>query len=251
MDNIKNILTKLGLSQKEVAVYEIILGRDLVSPSEISKISKIKRSTVYVITESLLSKRLITRDDSSKTMKVRINKDKDLKSVLELDKEKIREKESNLDDLVKELEQVKSKKLYPVPKVSFIEKEKIDDFLYDNLEKWFDSSKDEKICYGFQDANFVKEKQKWINWAIKKSERNGYKTTILSNNNSVDNHLYKHDKTREILFSKKTKFTSTTWVVGVYIIMITIKEDKEYLVEIQDQEMAYNMMEMFKEALDK
>ena len=246
---IKDNLRSLGLSDKEIVVYLLILKSGRVSPTEIAKVTKIKRPTVYVIIESLFSKNLITKELESKILRVIPLPPDNLTSLIKRDKEILKEKEVLLSDLIKDIKKINSSKQYPVPKLNFIEKDRLDDFLYSNTHKWFDSCKGEKVCYGFQDSNFVREKKHWIDWAIKESEKNNYRVLIISTENDIDKDLAKKNDIRKVLFSARTNFTSTTWVVGDYIIMISIKGEQEYLVEIHDQEMAYNMREMFKEVL--
>jgi hypothetical protein len=132
-----------------------------------------------------------------------------------------------------------------------VEKDKLDDYLFNNTNKWFDSCKEDKVCYGFQDSDFVIKKKKWIDWAIKESELKGYRVLLMSNDSHVEKSLSEKTDVRKVYFSNKTDFTSTTWVIGEYIVMISLKGEQEYLVEIHDEEMSHNMREMFKEILLK
>jgi len=247
--SIKESLRDFGLGEKEITVYLTILKSGSISPAEIARTTKIKRPSVYVAIEGLISKNIITKELKSKTLKVIPLPPDNLNSLLRREKDILVEKESALSNLIKEVKEINASKTYPVPKLNFIEKDKLDDFLFSNTEKWFKSCKEEKICYGFQDSAFAKQKKKWIDWAIKESEQKGYRALLISNDNSIEKSLKHKDTIRKVFFSKQTNFTSTTWVVGDYIIMISLKGEQEYLVEIYDSEMAHNMREMFKEVL--
>ncbi len=57
--NIFSYLENIGISEKEISVYIYLLSVESAMPMEISKKTKMKRSTVYVILESLKKKGLI------------------------------------------------------------------------------------------------------------------------------------------------------------------------------------------------
>lgn len=248
---IKKDLRDIGLSDKEIDVYINIIKNGPIKPTQLSKDTKIKRSTIYVVLDSLKERGLIAEEQDSSTLKVTALPPKNLLNSIKYEKVLIKEKEEKINETIKKIEQFRSSQDYPVPKINFIEKESIDDFLYENLDKWYSSCEKIKIGYGFQDKDFVNKKGKWVDWAIKENEKSGNRIILLSNKNEFDRQREKHKNLRNIIFSQNSNFTSTTWVVGDYIIMISLNGDKEYLVEINDKEMAHNMRELFKELILK
>lgn len=97
------MLTKLGLSDKEARVYlaALELGEDTVQ--NIAKKAKVNRATTYVILEKLMKLGLAsTHQEEKKTVFV-AEDPHELANILEDEKKKIDERRSYLDDAMKEL----------------------------------------------------------------------------------------------------------------------------------------------------
>jgi len=147
---IQEKLERLGLNPKEIKVYLAMLKSDSILPSEIVKKTKLKRPTVYVIIDSLISKGLVAKDTTAQPLRVIPLSPSNLVKSIREEEKFLKEKRDMLSEVVSEIENIRSEKEYPVPKMTFIEKEKVDDYLYDNTGKWFASCDEDKTCYGFQ-----------------------------------------------------------------------------------------------------
>ncbi len=65
-ESIRNYLTHIGLTEKEIDIYTYLLVIDVASPMTISKELKVKRSTVYVVLDSLKEKGLVREVEHGK-----------------------------------------------------------------------------------------------------------------------------------------------------------------------------------------
>ncbi len=140
-----------------------------------------------------------------------------------------------------------SGKIYPVPRLRFVEESELRDYLFQNADRWNESvlSKD-GIWYGFQDHSFVEQYEDWIDWTVKKFKGKKYQVRLFSNASKIEEKLEGKIPERSIKFLKSSRFTATTWVVGDYLVMIATASKPFYLVEIHDALMAENMREVFR-----
>lgn len=105
-------LQKLGLSNKEAKVYLAVLE---LGPSRIPLIadkSKIKRTTVYVLLESLMQKGIVSLQTTKNTKKFIAEKPQRLMNLL-------KEKEKDLKQILPELEALANTQKYTRPEVRF------------------------------------------------------------------------------------------------------------------------------------
>ena len=65
---LEKYLEELGLSDKEAVVYLALLQFDNAAPSQIAEKTKLNRSTVYVVLESLEKKGLASETNVGKTV---------------------------------------------------------------------------------------------------------------------------------------------------------------------------------------
>ena len=64
----EKILEKLGLGNKEQIIYKLILERGKIAPVQVSRLTKINRTTVYSAAKELQEKGLIVEDLGGKTL---------------------------------------------------------------------------------------------------------------------------------------------------------------------------------------
>lgn len=119
---IKNILTKLGLSEKEAEIYLTLLSLGTAAASSISRRLNIPRQTVYSILEKLVESGFIEQSDK-RGVKQFFCDPSDLLSVIEKQKTQL---EKNKEILEKELPAIiASRKRSPsFPKIQYYEGEK-------------------------------------------------------------------------------------------------------------------------------
>lgn len=128
---IKNILIKLGLSDKEIEVYLALLGVGTSAASSISRQLNMPRQTVYSILEKLVESGFIEQSDKRGVKQFFCNPN-DLLSVIEKQKTQL---EKNREVLEKELPLIMaSRKRSPTfPKIQYYEGEKGLKRLFNNI----------------------------------------------------------------------------------------------------------------------
>jgi hypothetical protein len=246
---IKELLKKLGFGEKEIEVYLTILKHGKISPAHIARLTGIKRPTVYSITKELLEKEVIVEDLASKQSFFIALPPEDLKNLIHVEERKLQAKKHLISKAVQELQGYTRDVKYSIPKIQFVYEEDLEKFLYKQAALWNESvMKDDKTWWGFQDPDFVKQYQAWIDWYWTKAVPPGLTLQLLSNQSPVEVEMANKGYIQRIIkFWKNTNnVTATTWVCGDYLIMIMTSKNPHYLVQIHDRVLAHNMREMFK-----
>src|SRR5688572_8590613 len=113
---IEDSLKKLGLSDKETAVYLCVLKKGKVTPEAVSRITGINRSTIYSVAKDLAEKRFINQDLGSSP-----------NFLMALPSEELASKKTAIDKTIGELKEYAKDKSYPLPKITFIAEESLED----------------------------------------------------------------------------------------------------------------------------
>ena len=244
-------LKKIGLNDKEIKIYLTLLKNGRSTPALLSRLAKINRATVYNIAKGLLNKGIIAEDLAGKTLYLIPLPPESLNQIIEKPRRELKEKEDLVKKAISELSMITVDKKYPVPKIRFVEEDKLEDFLYENFVKWNnDLLKTDFTWWGFQDHSLVEKYEDWIlwTWHTKEFQDPRIKTNLLSNTSPIEQKMEKKlsRKKRDIRFVEGMNFSSSMWVAGDYLIMIVTAQHPYYLFEIHDPTMAHNMRETFK-----
>jgi len=246
---INTTLKELGLNDKEIEVYLTLLKNGKATPATLSKLTKINRATVYNIAKNLQSKGIIAEDLSGKTLYFTPLPLSNLEQIISRPIRELQEKESIVKKAIDELSLITANKEYPVPKIRFVEENNLEDFLYENIEKWQQSVLvSDKVWWGTQDYTFLEHYGKFVDWYWKQPFAKDAKMYQVSNESQVEKEMHKKhlQPERDIRISQDMNFTSSVWVGGDYLIMIVTKQHPFYLLEIHDATLAHNMREVFK-----
>jgi sugar-specific transcriptional regulator TrmB len=247
--SINTTLKELGLNDKEVEVYLALLKHGKSTPASLSKLTKINRATVYNIAKSLQAKGIIAEDLSGKMLYFTPLPPDSLEQIIKRPIRELQEKESLVKKAIDQLSLITANKEYPVPKIRFVEENNLEDFLYENIEKWQKSViKSDSVWWGTQDSTFLEYYKKFNDWYWKQPFSQSVKMYQVSNDSPVEQEAIKKYKknNRDVRFSVDMDFSSSVWVGGDYLIMIVTKQHPFYLVEIHDKTLAHNMREVFK-----
>ncbi|TSC65846.1 MAG: transcriptional regulator TrmB [Candidatus Berkelbacteria bacterium Gr01-1014_85] len=90
------ILSKLGLSDRESAVYLALLELGAVSVQNIAHKAKVNRTTTYVILERLLRLGIVSTVEMGKKTLYRAENPQELSKLIDLDRQEIKQKEQYL-----------------------------------------------------------------------------------------------------------------------------------------------------------
>lgn len=229
-------------------MYLAVLRFGKITPAKVAAYTKMRRPNVYNVASSLVSKGVIAEDVADKTMHLLALPPTSLAASVNRAKADIQKREALVGVAVEQLTQLVSEKTYPVPRLRFVEEGELRDYLFQNADKWHRSViHADKVWWGFQDHSFVEQYKEWIEWAGKRFAESSYTVKLLSNVSSAEQNMHGKIAARDVRFLEDTaQFTSTTWVAGEYIVMISNRKRPFYLIEIHDALMAQNMREMFK-----
>lgn len=99
-------LEELGLSDKEAAIYVVLLSVDHASVLDIAKKTKIKRPTVYVALDSLEKKGLVSETQIGKKVHYQAEPPERLETYVERQKTALLEQQKRLKDFIPQLKSI-------------------------------------------------------------------------------------------------------------------------------------------------
>lgn len=242
----KQMLEKLGFSDKESEVYLALLQHGAMTPAEIAKLTRISRPTVYSVSKELVKKGVILEDLGGSSRSLIAKQPDDLTILINREQKALDTKRATVNQAIGELKKIAQSSKYSIPKIVFIPEEEIESYLYKQTATWNASLQETKTAYwGFQDPSLVKHYQEWIDWYWQQA--NPPILQLLSNESNIEEAMKTKGYTnRRIRFwSGASTFSATTWVMGNYITMINTKQHPFSLIEIHDAMMAKNLRDLF------
>ena len=245
---LKISLKNLGLTEKEVAVYLEVLKSGRTSPTEVARKTKINRTTVYSVAKELVKKGFILEDLSGQASSLVAVSPQDLKFLIQKEEKQLEQKKKSIAQMIEELQGLTKNAQYAIPKITFIQEEDLEDYLYKRSDEWHASiMKHDGILWGFQDHTFAEHYEKWIDWEWQIGGPKNLRLHIFSNKSGIEEkNKGKGYERRQIKYwPKPEEFTGTVWVHGDYLILVQTRQRPHYLVEIYDSLLAENMRKFF------
>jgi DNA-binding MarR family transcriptional regulator len=239
-------LKDLGFSEKECEIYILLLQHGKMGPAEISKLTQISRPTVYSVAKELVKKGVILEDLGGPSRTFIPKPPEDLSLLINREQKRLDAKKYAVSKAILELKGLAQATKYTIPKIIFIPEEDVERYLYKQTPTWNASIRKTKTIYwGFQDPSLVAHYEAWIDWYWQQS--NPPKLQLLSNVSNIETEMKaKNYINREIRFWQNTSaFTTTTWVMGDYVVMINTKNKPFHLVEFHDATLAENFRQLF------
>jgi sugar-specific transcriptional regulator TrmB len=246
-----DVLEPLDLNKSEIALYKAVLKAGQLTPTEVAKVTNLKRTTAYNIARALVEKGLLVEDATRRPAVFLLADAEQVLTQITKEKKQLAEREESYQKIAAEISKLTAGKEYVVPTVRFVEESKIEDFLKKNATVWDETAVAVSECtwWGFQDHTFVEQYADWIEWYwLRWNERMDLKLLSNGAKSEVDfAKKNKHLSRRNIKFwGEALNFYSTTWIVGDYVIMINTRTKPFYLVEIHDKLMAHDQREVFR-----
>lgn len=96
-------LQEIGLNEKEAALYLALLQVDAASVIDVSKKTKINRSTVYVVLEGLMKKGLVSETQIGKKVHYQAEPPERLETFVERQKTILEEQQKRLKDIIPQI----------------------------------------------------------------------------------------------------------------------------------------------------
>jgi DNA-binding MarR family transcriptional regulator len=244
----QELLRMLGLNDKEIRVYNAVLKEPGLSPALLAQRVGINRTTVYSIARSLAEKGLLTDDLTRRPRAFSPTTTTDIKNLIAEEKNHSAEREKLLREFSEELAQNTAAKSYPVPKIRFIEEEKIEKFLYQETPMWLTALENlnDPVWWGFQDHTIAAAFKEWIDWQWKEAPET-ISLKLLTNHSEIEERLAGRYPRRTMRFWKDSQgFMSTTWVVEDYVVVLNTRQHPFYVYEIHDALLAQDLRELLK-----
>jgi sugar-specific transcriptional regulator TrmB len=243
----EKLLSELGLSAQEIRVYMKVLKAGELTPTDLARAVDIKRTTTYGVARSLVEKGFLIEDGTKRPRTFIPASPDDIRRIIADEKKRLMNKEEKYTELAGELSRMAAKSSYPVPKIKFIQEDKMLSFMHQAMPEWDKSMLEtESTWWGFQDHTFIDfflESAEWY-WNQAPEEID---LKVLTNRSSTEAKLLGKFKRRHVKFwGEATNFISTTWVVGDYVVILNTRHHPFYLVEIHDKLLAHDQREVFK-----
>lgn len=246
---LETILKQVGLTDKEIHVYTTLVEQRRLTPAKIAKATGLNRSSVYSIAKGLMRKDLVREDYAKKQIYLSALPPENLNNLIKKEERELKEKKELIGNAISELQAININTTLSIPKISFIYEEDLLDYLYEQSPVWDESClKYDGVWWGFQDHTFVENYKVWIDWFWATFAPKEILLKMFSNDSSTEKNMKSKGYARRMVRPWKggTDLTSTTWINGDYIVMITTRQRPHYLVQIHDKTLAHNMREMFK-----
>lgn len=181
------------------------------------------------------------------------NEIKYFKKWIENEKSILDRKISLLERAQKEVEEIEFKDKNILPRLRYIDNNRIKTFLHEELEKWNKSVKNtDGSWWGFQDVSFANNFDDWINYWFKEKSSKSLVVRLLTNDKKVEIDLKNNtsiDKSIRLvkyLDEDDNDFESTVWVVGHYVVFLNTKTKPFSAIEVYNKDLAKNLRGIFK-----
>jgi sugar-specific transcriptional regulator TrmB len=218
----RQTLKQLNFSGKEIDVYLAALKLGSASITELAKRAKIKRPTTYVILEKLKEMGLISMSVRQKKRIFAVQKPDKLLKIIDLEKEKLNEKEKELKNILPELKSL-TKKNTLVPIIKYYEGK---EGVWNILDDLFESEQD-TFMISTGKAYDVLGFKRIIKDVIEKRRKIGTTAYIISDHHPEQIKEYRKGKTlfRQYRFLPETiELDSIVYIYAGKIALVFFKE---------------------------
>ncbi len=241
------LLSSLGITEKEIRIYNHVLRSPKLSPSQLAKAAGIKRTTVYSLARGLVEKGFLVENTLKRPRTFTVATPNDLEHVLSEERKVLFSKEKLIKRLAQELKQFNPAEGHLLPVIRFIESGRMKQFINLSVKHWNESMiRYDRTYWGFQDQTFAKEFPDAIDLYWRRAPKD-IVLKLLSNISLAEFKLKGKYPRRQIkVWNKATNFVSTIWVMGDYVVVVNTRRHPFYLLEIQDATIAHDLREVFK-----
>jgi len=226
-------LQKFGLSEKEVQIYLAGLELGSSTANEISKKSRLNRSTTYDILKGFVDKGITSRIEKNSTTYFEIAEPKRLIEILQ-------EKQDSLNQILPQLEAIREKTVEK-PEVKVYEgKEGFKTILNDVLETR------EQIAVISTSKVFDLMVFEFPHYITERKER-GIRARVIQEKSNQTEGLKKHDEKelRETRSIKDFNAESMTWIYGKKVAIVKLVKNEVISVLIKDKTISDDYRRIF------
>lgn len=243
----EKLLKALGLSGPECKLYRAIAKAGTISPSDLAKATGIKRTTAYSMARGLVEKGLVVEDGTRRPRVFLVSSPEQIQEAIEFERNRSKERQELLATLSEEVTKNNAERTYPVPKIRFIEEDKINAFLHQRTKDWIQSMQEtDSVFWGFQDPSLLEHYVEWID-AFWKASPDTFEVKLLTNLSTTEKNIAGRYVRRQTKFwGEDVNFISTTWVIGDYVVILNTRKHPFYVIEIHDKLMAHDQREVYR-----
>lgn len=245
-NDFKQKLRSLGLAKKEIDIYLAVLAHGKVSATDLSKITGIQRTTVYSAISQLVKLGFVIEELGGAKRHFLPGSPESLANIYKEDWESLEQKKTTVNEVIRKAKELQNDAVYSPPKIRFIQEEQVKSFLYEQASVWIESiMKTDKTWWGFQDHVFAELFEEWIDWFWEQTPSD-LDLKLLSNKSEIEERM--KDKPlprRQIRYWDGNHFTATVWVVGEYIVTLSLQDHPYHIVQIHDPLLAENLRGLF------
>ena len=241
------LLSALGLSAKEIKLYQAIFKAKEINPTALAKAVGIKRTTAYSMARSLVEKGLVIEDGTRRPRVFTIARSEEIQNTIDSEKKRTEERQALLSQLSAEVSKQEAEETYPVPHIRFVEEHKIEQFLNQRIVEWNTSMETtDPVFWGYQDPSFLEHYESWIKKYWDYAPKH-FEVKLLTNHETSEKKITgKYERRHTKFWGEATHFISTTWIIGDYVVIINTKKHPFYLIEIHDKLMSHDQREVFR-----
>lgn len=238
----------LGFSESEIKVYLALADLGGCTAGHLSKRIDIPRTTVYSALESLSVRGLIAKEEKGGITRFLANPPSSIVRMMKREREDIERKVKHAEELSKQLSPLFLGKSFQVPRLQYFDgRRNVEAMLEEYTPIWRESIyQGDSTWWGYQDASFVPEYREWLERAWK-SMSPTEKINLVSNQGPHERELSGRVRGREIRsLGEELEFSSTVWILGEYIVMISSREKPHYAFQIRDKAFSQNQRAIFR-----
>ena len=149
----EKFLQKIGLSEKEAEIYVALLQYESTSISELAKKTKVNRTTIYPVLESLAKKGLVSEIQIGKIIQYQAESPERLETYVERQKVMLDENSRRLKDVIPQLKGIQ-RESGERPVVKYFEGR---EGIISSMQEFFESRDQEGTAYLIYPRDLIKE----------------------------------------------------------------------------------------------
>lgn len=242
----QEFLKKLGLNKKQIEIYLFLASNPESSVVEISKETKIPRSTIYLELDKLIDDGLVTSQKIQKTKRYKIIDPLNLKHKINDKQKEIRSLGSNINNFVEKIEKLGKENVSYHNIQIYKGQAGVKQLLWNTL-----NSKN-KVVLGYSPGTLesVVDREFAENWRNEFMNRNMKNKIILNSSVKLDwsdipGFLNNYVEART-LEDKKIRFDRLIFMYDNTLVVISKKDDpNQYGIEIEDELLVQSYIQLF------
>lgn len=247
-NKLKSVLINAGLSETEVTAFIFLLTHESAyRASEISKRTRLNRTTLYGVLSTLTSRGLVSQSEESGVLKFKAIQPHLLVNYLDRNREKLVESIKQTEELVPSLERARGNTDRYRPNMQFFDGVDGIKQVYEDLI----SNNKEKQVFGFTGIHAVYKLmgEEWINHILRYRPAMGVKWFAIAVDSPESRNLYANDEKH----LRETKFLPSEYNFEVElaayddkVAAISFAEDYPWAMIINDKKIADTIKSVFR-----